>query len=407
MAAKMSTPAIILTSSSMSISDPPEFKKKPLFPADLGGAAAAAAEETFVLKLGLPTLNVDNNVFLQKNAPVVDDPEIDVFDAQKYFNDGFKINRSPKKIDPNELPNDRPCKNDGPPAPPMKIPTLRSIRSESSTNSRSALLFSNPRNFPTRKSVGKGFLSSIVCNCSCTDRNSVDVDDFSDGAAAAAAVRKTVKMEEGRVGKKLSVMSSWREISEGFKIPSSEIKDGGGGEDSDGSSDLFEIESVCGGGGGGRSLLSRQASDGLSGCYAPSEASIEWSVVTASAADFSVVSESEELRFGGAGDRVMIRKDRDQNSKMSSFPKLRPAILSGCKSQKAVSVAGDAHRANSMLHKKTKAPAPAVSPATGYRDINENKLGVLCAKIRPQSLDMTTAGRVLPPQNSSYNYLIN
>ncbi|RVW90474.1 Protein phytochrome kinase substrate 1 [Vitis vinifera] len=54
--------------------------------------------------------------------------------------------------------------------------------------------------------------------------------------------------------------------------------------ESDASSDLFEIENLSG---SAHPLFNRQASDGMSSCtrYEPSEASIEWSVVTASAAD--------------------------------------------------------------------------------------------------------------------------
>ncbi|CAB4264614.1 unnamed protein product [Prunus armeniaca] len=55
--------------------------------------------------------------------------------------------------------------------------------------------------------------------------------------------------------------------------------------DSDASSDLFEIESLTG---KANPFLARQASDAATSgcmtpttCYAPSEASIEWSVVTA------------------------------------------------------------------------------------------------------------------------------
>lgn len=60
--------------------------------------------------------------------------------------------------------------------------------------------------------------------------------------------------------------------------------------ESDASSDLFEIESLRGKG-KGNPFLARQDSDAASSCvtpiaYAPREASIEWSAVTASAADF-------------------------------------------------------------------------------------------------------------------------
>ncbi|CAH2045686.1 unnamed protein product [Thlaspi arvense] len=60
-------------------------------------------------------------------------------------------------------------------------------------------------------------------------------------------------------------------------------------EVSDSSSDLFEIENLTG---KLKPCLTRQGSDAASPTrYAPSEVSIEWSIVTASAADFSVMSE--------------------------------------------------------------------------------------------------------------------
>ncbi|KAE8814470.1 protein PHYTOCHROME KINASE SUBSTRATE 1 [Hordeum vulgare] len=90
---------------------------------------------------------------------------------------------------------------------------------------------------------------------------------------------------------------------------------GGGGDDddddggSDSSSDLFEIKSLM-----------------IGDCpYEPSEASIQWSVVTASAVDMSAASEG-----GGARGRppVAVRQNRD-----------RPVgLLTGCVSRRAVDV---------------------------------------------------------------------
>ncbi|XP_073135785.1 protein PHYTOCHROME KINASE SUBSTRATE 1-like [Henckelia pumila] len=137
--------------------------------------------------------------------------------------------------------------------------------------------------------------------------------------------------------------------------------------DSDDSDDLFEIQSLS----KGNSFLSRQASGGLSGCitprncYAPSEASIEWSVVTASAADFSVFSDFEELRSTTATatstattSTVTVTPNHPRkpcpnprNSPLKQVPKRRTGILSGCKSEKAVRVAGDAHKSHD--HKGT------------------------------------------------------
>ncbi|MED6180256.1 hypothetical protein PIB30_008756 [Stylosanthes scabra] len=117
---------------------------------------------------------------------------------------------------------------------------------------------------------------------------------------------------------------------------------------SDASSDLFEIESIKGGGSGqnnNNSFLARQAtssSDAAAGCgsptgYAPSEASIEWSVVTASAAvmsdcddQMSEVTVRSPIRVAASTQR---RRSHSGGAGM---------LLGGCKSHKAVRVAGDA-----------------------------------------------------------------
>uniref|UniRef100_A0A5B6YJ86 Phytochrome kinase substrate 1 n=1 Tax=Davidia involucrata TaxID=16924 RepID=A0A5B6YJ86_DAVIN len=115
---------------------------------------------------------------------------------------------------------------------------------------------------------------------------------------------------------------------------------------SDASSDLFEIESFTNNV-NVNSFLTRQASDGMSNNnYAPSEASIEWSVVTASAADFSVMSDSEELRAAVAtttNPNKMVVTAKTMPTPSKEIQKRRPSLL-GCKSQKAVGVAGDAYR---------------------------------------------------------------
>lgn len=101
------------------------------------------------------------------------------------------------------------------------------------------------------------------------------------------------------------------------------------GEDieSDASSDLFEIDNISG-------------SVPQSTLYEPSEASIEWSVVTASAADFSVASNYDEkkavnVKTYGAKTKSMVHNELQTS---------RSAGLLGCKSQKAVSVSETAYR---------------------------------------------------------------
>ncbi|KAF5933720.1 hypothetical protein HYC85_029891 [Camellia sinensis] len=116
---------------------------------------------------------------------------------------------------------------------------------------------------------------------------------------------------------------------------------------SDASSDLFEIDTLSG---TGHSLLTMQATENMSQ-YEPSEASIEWSVVTASAADFSTVSEYDEKSIAGDHLTSTNATNRTKTAKTKNIvckegQKGRSGGFLGCKTQKAVSVAEAAHRAN-------------------------------------------------------------
>lgn len=129
---------------------------------------------------------------------------------------------------------------------------------------------------------------------------------------------------------------------------------------SDASSDLFEIDNISGNI-GGYPILNMQATGGddddISGyCtspttqfYAPSEASIEWSVVTASAADFSsVISDYDEkyighgVGVGGGGEHINSAADATGNKKF--IMRSKKAGLLGCNSQKAVNVSETIHK---------------------------------------------------------------
>ncbi|KAK2664036.1 hypothetical protein Ddye_002610 [Dipteronia dyeriana] len=112
--------------------------------------------------------------------------------------------------------------------------------------------------------------------------------------------------------------------------------------ESDASSDLFEIGNIS----------------GMSSCmtptqYEPSETSIEWSVVTASAADFSAISDYDEKKLTTEN----ITTPRLPTTTASKVAKTRfivekdtqgslPSKLLGCNSHKAVKVAESAYRTN-------------------------------------------------------------
>ncbi|KAL2455469.1 Protein PHYTOCHROME KINASE SUBSTRATE 3 [Abeliophyllum distichum] len=107
---------------------------------------------------------------------------------------------------------------------------------------------------------------------------------------------------------------------------------------SDASSDLFEIENISGTAYSKLKLESDQ--DHMSSCmspsptmqYAPSEASIEWSVVTASAADYSsVISDYDEKKVSVARERISMDGTQKTSKTRNS------GGLLGCKNEKAAS----------------------------------------------------------------------
>ena len=153
--------------------------------------------------------------------------------------------------------------------------------------------------------------------------------------------------------RKLSVLT-WDAIPKAPTVPVPTISEGTGAfedNESDASSDLFEIENLSS---SGHPLFSRQPSDGgLSTCtrYEPSEASIEWSVVTASAADFSFVSDSDEQKpvesTENAREVNLVRPSRTKSmvgTGREAAQRSRPTGLLGCRSDKAVKVSEPGYR---------------------------------------------------------------
>ncbi|CDP00326.1 unnamed protein product [Coffea canephora] len=345
-----------------------------------------------------------------------EDTEIDIFSADKYFNEGVE-EETPRIADKYSPKLDQ--KMDPPPElDPLKQQTgsgTPSIRSESSWNSQNALLQNIPRNqLPrkTNKANRRSFLANIACNCSCSDKNSVDIDiplgenncnmsangkqAYGKAGKPTKAVEMQRKKEEDdtrrislevfgspteRKGKKSSSlerslnMLTWDAIVP--KVDESEVQASSRGmyndTDSDASSDLFEIESFST---NPSQYLTRQASNNSmtrTTCYAPSEASIEWSVATASAADFSVMSDTEELRSTTtkANPRGNGMALNGRSTPVREMPKRRSGILSGCYSQKAVRVAGDVYRTGENTcpgrHQKTE----FLMPMTRFHAENE------------------------------------
>ncbi|XP_016434061.1 protein PHYTOCHROME KINASE SUBSTRATE 2-like [Nicotiana tabacum] len=375
-------------------------------------------EDTFVH-------NLESSGNLSKKT---DDGEIDIFSAEKYFNEGVD-EENQENVTNSEPQNkhriDKPATNISSLKQNTR-PKTPSIHSESSWNSRSALLQNISRNHQhqpqantNNKSYGKKFLARIGCNCYCKDKNSVKVDDqvgensFNKGKyhgkskqnpiktrslaqssessttganhqdlhfkkidelgfgkvpvfdpiAGNPGVKIQLQKEEDINRKSLEVFGSsitekertklslekkvsmltWDAIAtkpEEIDIINIGASSNGTYEDdyaeSDASSDLFEIESFPSNNTANPSFA-RQGSDGMS-CYAPSEVSIDWSVVTASAADFSIMSDSEETKIPS------IRTKYGKETAGREKAKRRSGILLGCNSHKAVGVVGDAYK---------------------------------------------------------------
>ncbi|EEF52171.1 Phytochrome kinase substrate, putative [Ricinus communis] len=330
--------------------------------------------------------------------PKAEEGEISVFGAEKYFNMRIEDDQTPRSIHDNggnKFAHEHPIENRSVDLHRMKSKGrlgTPSVSSESSWNSQTALLPSTRRNlahtgqkkvnerwfFPgpqvagmsdgrkqpqsrlakddqfrspsfEKKNIGPKREDYLVLPTVNSGVQNLQIQNLQKLKFLEEDPRKslevfgshTIKKEEiaTNLERKLSVLT-WDAIPfpKAQNLPSnsasSQIYEDG---ESDVSSDLFEIENIsC----STQPIFSKQTSDGMSGCmtpasrYEPSETSIEWSVVTASAADFSFVSDYDE------------RKPADRTG-LTSTPRIRrPNSLLGCKNHKAVEVAETGYRRN-------------------------------------------------------------
>ncbi|XP_057479361.1 protein PHYTOCHROME KINASE SUBSTRATE 3-like [Actinidia eriantha] len=322
--------------------------------------------------------------------------EIGVFEANKYFN--MKIDyETPNKakhdrvvIDP--LHQEKPKVRFGAP----------SVSSEASRNSQAALLPNpqrNPARIKERKGIGKTIFTGFRCNGPCLDKKSVYIDKrvdhdmihtrdvgkesfrfvnhppivyngkehFAFPVLGKENLMARKRLEEHKIEevprysievfgsntnskksdiatnleRKLSMLT-WDAIPKSQTLPSNLGSSTSGPCDdiqSDASSDLFEIET-------GHKLLLMQESD-LCSQYEPSEASIEWSVVTASMVDFSVVTDYDEKAISNEmySSHDKMAKTKNVLRKEEQKGRLASGLL-GCQSHKAVSVSETVHRAS-------------------------------------------------------------
>ncbi|XP_009595708.1 protein PHYTOCHROME KINASE SUBSTRATE 3-like [Nicotiana tomentosiformis] len=313
------------------------------------------------------------------------DGEISIFGADKYFNMDLDYGAA-------HLPPAGVMKYRGIDPPNLK-PNVRSgtpsICSEASSwNSQNALLQNIRRNgcqTKQKKMTRRRFLDSFSCQ-PCSDKKAVYVDEsighgisqpgpkhgvgpFALSLAQDQSIEEQRKSLEvfgsGKMGKgdiavnlerKLSMLT-WDAIPKAQNLPTTTNGSSTVCDDmaSDASSDLFEIENISSSGYG---LVNTQTSgDYMSGScmspttqYAPSEVSIEWSVVTASAAEYSsIISDYDEKNFGISGNinsrNATNKTTKNKNTVGKEVQKTRPSTgLLGCKSQKAVNVAETVHK---------------------------------------------------------------
>ncbi|XP_042035481.1 protein PHYTOCHROME KINASE SUBSTRATE 3-like [Salvia splendens] len=331
-------------------------------------AAAAAASGGGGLRVDSFSRASDHNVLVQVPAPVPDptaafsfshqSAEIGIFSADRYFN--MKLQYPPVAAGPAPLR--------------AAMTSVSGSESESSAattlNSQSTLLRSNQSIQLKQKKAAAvtaaRLFTGFSCRTPCFGNKSVRINEF---AAAPAKNQLIEKIEDSRrsievfgssrkirvskggndvetnMERKLSMLT-WDAIPVGgsSNLPTSSTigsSGGGGDEESDASSDLFEIEDVSG---NIYPLLEGADDDDEPSCvmspatslYAPSEASIQWSVVTASAADFSTTMSEFNDDSVSVAAAVKPRANSNQGQKSRASHGLL-----GCKSVKAVDVANE------------------------------------------------------------------
>ncbi|KAK6153401.1 hypothetical protein DH2020_013040 [Rehmannia glutinosa] len=321
------------------------------------------------------------------------DSEIGVFGADKYFNMKLEYHHHQKTAETKHKFNNE--------VAPQKIEsninrTIRtpSLSSEASSwNSQTALI---PDNFQKigysqtkqKKTIGRrNIFTGFGCRGPCFDKKSVHIDKIvytgsklptrtgseridhlalipvPENHSTAKNQLKMESLDESRhsievfgsntskgdniatnMERKLSMLT-WDAIPKSqTPLPASKSSTVCDDMASDASSDLFEIENISG------SIfpsITSEPADDVSTCmsptshYAPSEASIQWSVVTASAADYnSILSDYNDLneRERCRNNNMTNRSSKTRND-CKEVQKSRSGGLLGCKSHKAVDVA--------------------------------------------------------------------
>ncbi|KAL8547252.1 hypothetical protein ACS0TY_006827 [Phlomoides rotata] len=286
------------------------------------------------------------------------DGEIGVFNADKYFNMKleYKTESNPSKNIKNQEIK-------------PKTPSLCSA--STSWNSQSTLLpnhLHRSESLAKKKANGCRIFTGFGCTGPCFDKKSVHINEIvAQGAyltskASQVGSERTVHQDDSRpsievfgssnsskggiatnMERKLSMLT-WDAIPKGRNLPTS--KNGSTSISicdeiaSDASSDLFEIENIS-----GSVFPLEQLGDEMSNCmspasiYAPSENSIQWSVVTASVADYSVIMDCNDEASVSVAGEVRMMNGRGSKTRVGGGRETKKGGLLGCKNLKAVDVA--------------------------------------------------------------------
>ncbi|KAF8037241.1 hypothetical protein BT93_B0220 [Corymbia citriodora subsp. variegata] len=362
-----------------------------------------SAQESFVQKLGESARFSSPPNPLSEETPGpkglgkarAREGEIGVFGAEKYFNMDIDEEPAPPVVDEYTRKfGDKKESHLDPYSRSLKTRSgTPSLSSETSWNSQTSFLRSFqriPYQGKQNSSNGRSIFAGLSCNKSCSDRKSIYVSKNKLAVERQMKEEIRTKVEEEprmslevfgsrakkkgdavamNLERKLSILT-WDAIPKAQSfLTTSKRSEANDDMESEASSDLFEIENLSGTS-SVPPLFTRQLSDGFSGCmtpttlYEPSEASIEWSVVTASAAEFSVVSdyvEKEVSLSSGFQDASLVQtanakltQEKSSMEKQGPKTRLSGGGLLGCKSHKAVKVVETAYKTND----KPKIPRP-------------------------------------------------
>ncbi|KAK6123038.1 hypothetical protein DH2020_043220 [Rehmannia glutinosa] len=317
-----------------------------------------SGEKNFVFNIPGPIKDHPNTPFnFSQENPI--DGEISIFGADKYFNMKLEYNAAQKHESKNEGPVIMPRRGSNYPGPR----TPRSLCSEVNSwdNTQNALTQnilqrngSSSERKPKKGNFGKRFFSGFGCQGPCFDNKDVGINGNVTryGSKSNRTVSERIALEKSTVKNEVANLNESRNSIEVFGFGQNGPTSSTMCDDmaSEASSDLFEIENIS----GSIHPILASTQDHVSVCtnpishYAPSEASIQWSVVTADNCSVSDYYYNDEKNMSIVeGDIIMSRNHNNSTKKSTKIRngggkeagKSRAGGLLGCKSQKSVDVA--------------------------------------------------------------------